>query len=277
MNEIYNYSSRIFESQEDFMQESINMATHLYQVSTHPNIKKGELYVTYITGGIFDGKSTNIIGVFKSETKDFYLDLEDRKEKYNVHSKKGINTSTLDKGCLIFDFNTKIPQKVFIVDNNSNEALYWKKFFLKVVELEDDYNHTSKIIKNFRKYIKNDIEVEPRERIRLLNSSIKYFQENDKFELNEFAKEVFEKEGNTKRFIKSLQDSVGGSTLQDNFDISTKAVTNLKKTVKNSIRLDSNIEIRFDSKIKSIKNIVEKGYDNNKKMNYYKIYYSNEE
>lgn len=48
LNENYNCSSRIFSNENEFLHQSEYIAKHLYDVSTHPNIKKGELYVALI-------------------------------------------------------------------------------------------------------------------------------------------------------------------------------------------------------------------------------------
>ena len=69
----YIYSSAIFQSPNLLVEQSINIAKHLYAVSTHPNIKKGELYIAYIKDCIIDGYKTNAVGIFKSETEDFYI------------------------------------------------------------------------------------------------------------------------------------------------------------------------------------------------------------
>lgn len=39
LNEVYMYSSTIFQSPNSFIEQSKNIAKHLYEVSTHPNIK----------------------------------------------------------------------------------------------------------------------------------------------------------------------------------------------------------------------------------------------
>lgn len=101
LNELYMYSSTIFQSPNTFIEQSKNIAKHLYEVSTHPNIKRGELYIAFINDCTIDGYETNAIGIFKSETKDFYLNIKEHQGSFDVSCKKGINTKKLDKGCLI--------------------------------------------------------------------------------------------------------------------------------------------------------------------------------
>ena len=68
LNELYMYSSTIFQSPNTFIEQSKNIAKHLYEVSTHPNIKRGELYIAFINDCTIDGYETNAIGIFKGLT-----------------------------------------------------------------------------------------------------------------------------------------------------------------------------------------------------------------
>ena len=73
LNEVYHYCSKIFSDPNLIQEESINLATHLYNQSTHPKIKAGEFYVVYFSNCEVDGKCINAIGLFKSENKDTFL------------------------------------------------------------------------------------------------------------------------------------------------------------------------------------------------------------
>ena len=278
LNEVYNYSSKIFKNENDFLEQSVNIAKHLYGVSTHPNIKKGELYIAYIKGCIMDGRSTDVIGIFKSETKDFYLDIIDKRSKFDITFKKGININKLDKGCLICDMGTKYPQKVFIVDTSRNDAYYWRKLFLNADEVTDEYSNTSTILKTCKQFVKKAChDIEPTDKISLLNNSIQYFETHDSFKIEDFTSTVFKDDTVSTNFKKYLEEVVPDKTFEQPFDISPKAVTSVKKSVKNFIKLDSNIEIRINIQTQAVERMVEKGFDNDKQLSYYKIYFKNEE
>ncbi|MFG6323290.1 MAG: nucleoid-associated protein [Lachnospiraceae bacterium] len=191
LNEIYIYSSAIFQSPALLVEQSINIAKHLYEVSTHPNIKKGELYVAYIKDCVIDGYKTNAIGIFKSETKDFYIDINHSKQSFSVSCKKGTNTKRLDKGCLIFDFEKKIPQKVYIVDSSRNDALYWKNDFLRVSEIEDAYMNTSNVLNICKKFVSKQPDLEKTSKVSFLNKSIQYFETHDNFEVDDFVTRLY--------------------------------------------------------------------------------------
>ena len=276
LNELYVYATSIFQSHDSLIEQSINIAKHLYEVSTHPNIKKGELYVAYIENCEIDGIKTNTIGIFKSETKDFYLNVKPGQNTFNINYKKGVNTKKLDKGCLIFDYGQMRPQRIFIVDTNHNDALYWKNNFLKVEELQDEYTNTTKILNTCRKFIRENPDLEKTSKISFLNNSVQYFESHDKFAFDNFTDFACEDKNHYKAFKSYIEENDLSDNFNNSFEISKKAVSVVKKKIKNFIKLDSDIEIKIPSKISSVEQIIEQGYDTKKQMKYYKIYYTNE-
>lgn len=52
LNEVYTYVKSIFDSENSFLEQSKNIATHLHSASQHPNIKNGELFI-----GLFENCS----------------------------------------------------------------------------------------------------------------------------------------------------------------------------------------------------------------------------
>lgn len=151
MNEIYNYVKHIFENPSEFYEQSVNIAKHLYEVSVHPNIKAGELYIVYLQNCIIDDNVTDAIGIYKSESKDYYLQVNSNGKRYDIECQQGINPKKLDKGCLIFNLSDS-NYKVYIVDRNINDAMYWKKNFLMIEEEKNEYTNTAKVLKSCKKY-----------------------------------------------------------------------------------------------------------------------------
>lgn len=78
MNEIYNYVKHIFDNSDQFYEQSVNIAKHLYEVSVHPNIKAGELCIVYLQNCIIDDNVTDAVGIYKSESKDYYLQVNSK-------------------------------------------------------------------------------------------------------------------------------------------------------------------------------------------------------
>src|SRR5215204_4317863 len=75
-NEVYNYVTRLFDEKGDFDARSIDIAKHLYESSTHPRVKGGELYVCLFEGLPIEGRIYSAIGLFKSENKSLFLDVQ---------------------------------------------------------------------------------------------------------------------------------------------------------------------------------------------------------
>ena len=65
--------------------------------------------------------------------------------------------------------------------------------------------------------------------------------------------------------------------LSDNFLISKSALQKQKRAIKNYINLDTNIQIKLDFKNpESSKHFMEKGYDDQREMSYYKVFFNEE-
>ena len=145
LNEVYHYCSKIFSDPNLIQEESINLATHLYNQSTHPKIKAGEFYVVYFSNCEVDGKCINAIGLFKSENKDTFLKIHSKGENFEIESESGININKLDKGCLIFNTERENGYLVAIVDNTNkgSEAKYWTDDFLHVRPRKDSLDRKS--------------------------------------------------------------------------------------------------------------------------------------
>lgn len=272
MNEIYNYVKHIFDNSNQFYEQSVNIAKHLYEVSVHPNIKAGELCIVYLQNCIIDDNVTDAVGIYKSESKDYYLQVNSTENGYDIECQQGINPKKLDKGCLIFN-SSDSNYKVCVVDKNVNDAMYWKKLFLMIEEEKNEYANTSKTLKSCKRYIAKNEDLEPKKKLELINNSVEYFENNDEFDLEKFSEKVFNNKEESDKF-KVYLDSY---EIDNKFSISSNAVTKIKKTIKKSIRLDDNVEIKFNDTVDDINNLIEKGYDKEKKKKYYKIYYNDED
>ena len=117
LNEVYTYVSQIFDRPETFYDQSVNLARHLYEVSTHPKIKSGELYVTFLRDCNVDGELVDALGLFKSESKETFLKVYPTSDSFEIDYEDGININKLDKGCLIFNTERENGYLISIVDN----------------------------------------------------------------------------------------------------------------------------------------------------------------
>lgn len=278
LNEVYTYVSKIFNNPDLLYEQSINLAKHLYNQSTHPKIKGGEFYTVYFKDCILDGDIVDAVGLFKSENKDTFLKVLNNDGNFNLESEKGINIKKLDKGCLIFNKEKENGYVVAVVDNTNKgvEAQYWIDDFLHVRSRKDEYSNTQNIMalaKNFvTKELPKEYEVSKTEQIDLLNKSLDFFKGKENFNLNDFASEVIAQADVIKKFqqFKKDYEEANDIVIDDQFAISDAARKKQQRSYKRVIHLDRKIQIIIDGNSDHI----EQGKD--AKGKYYKVYYSEE-
>ena len=279
LNETYHFASEIFANGATFHENSKQLAKYLYDVSGHPKIKPGELYVAYFENVQIEGELQDAIGIFKSETKESYLKVFPEQDGFGLsYEQEGININRLDKGCLIFNSDKEEGFKVAVIDQRSAEAVYWKDEFLKLKIRNDSFNQTASVLGVYKNFVTEkldeEFDISKADKIDLLNKSMKYFKEKDSFDLDEFSNEVI---GNAdgiesfKNYKKNFEEEFD-QPIPDNFDISGAAVKKQAKVYKSVLKLDKNFHIY----IHGDKELIEKGFDDDKSMNYYKVFFREE-
>jgi hypothetical protein len=278
-NVVYGAVSQIFDDVETLYDQSVSLAKHLYDQSTHPKIKGGEFYTVYFKDCIVDGDTVDAVGLFKSENKDTFLKVLREDGNFNLESEQGINIKKLDKGCLIFNKERENGYIVAVVDNTNKgiEAQYWIDDFLHIRQRKDEYANTQNVMamaKNFvTKELPKEFEVSKADQIDLLNKSLKFFKEKDTFDIEDFANEVIEQPEVIESFhnFKRNYESENDIVIDDTFAISNHAFKKQQRSYKRIINLDKKIQIIINGNRQNI----EQGEDERGK--YYKVYYSMEE
>jgi len=278
MNEVFVCVNKIFDNSETLLEQSVDLAKHLYEQSTHPKIKGGEFYTVYFKDCIIDGDTVDAVGLFKSENKDTFLKVYPAGDGFEIESEKGININKLDKGCLIFNTEREKGYVVAVVDNTNKgvEAQYWIDDFLHVRQRKDEYYNTQNILTLTKHFIKDELpqqfEISKADQVDLLNKSVKFFKEKDSFNIEEFTNEVIEQPDVIEKFnqYKSEYAKEYNWEFADNFTISESAVKKQARVFKSVIKLDKNFHIY----IHGDRNLIEQGED--KKGKFYKVYYQEE-
>jgi hypothetical protein len=280
LNEVFHFAEIIFNNKTEIHKSSQEIAKHLYDMSNHPKIKSGELYVCYFANLQVDGELLDAIGIFKSESKEPYLKVIQQAKEFEInYEQEAINIKKLDKGCLIFNVEKEEGYRVAIVDQtNSTEAAYWIDDFLKLKIRNDNYTQTNTVLKVYKDFvtrkIDDEFEISKTDKIDLLNRSIKYFKEKEHFDFDEFSNEVLANEQGIKSFkkFKSNYEDEYDTAIGDSFLISDSAVKRQARAFKSVLKLDKNFHIYIHGN----KELIEKGYDEQMKMNYYKVFFREE-
>lgn len=282
MNEVFSCVRKIFDNPDILHEQSVNLAKHLYEQSTHPKIKGGEFYVVYFEDCIIDGETVDAVGLFKSENKDTFLKVYPSGDGFEIESQQGVNINKLDKGCLIFNTDRENGYVVAVVDNTNKgaEAHYWIDDFLHVRQRKDEYYNTQNAIslaKNFvmKELPKKFVDISKADQADLLNKSVQFFKEKDTFDIDEFANEVIAQPEVIDSFnnYKKNYEQERDIEIADSFTISDTAVKKQARVLKSVIKLDKNFHIYVHGNNQYIK----KGYDAETGLHYYQLFFKEEQ
>ncbi len=281
LNEMNSYAAEVFKDETTFLTHSKNIVNHLYEQSNAPQIKTGDVLVVFFDGIEYKDVLTEGIGVFKIESKvDFFQTyLED--DSFDVVVQKGISTKKLDKGCLILNTSDTEGTVVLSVDNNNYDAKYWINNFLNVQFANDKNHHTQNYLELCKDFSEEILKPEygKHEQSNFLSSTVDYFKENDAVNIHQFKEDIFEEENHKTQFddYKKQFESLNDVLVLNNFEVSDAVLKKEKKKLNTLIKLDTNIQIRIDIDAPDASTeYLEKGYDEEKKMKYYKVYFNEE-
>ncbi|NNK09729.1 MAG: nucleoid-associated protein [Flavobacteriaceae bacterium] len=280
-NELYQAAQAIFKNPAQLQEVSKKIAKHLYDQSDHPHIKNGEIFVVHFSNVILDNEKVEALGVFKSEIKQEFLQFEEKSSRLDLRLEQGVNLNKLDKGCLIFNVLEEEGYKVLSVDSNRYDAKYWLENFLGVNVLADENFYTKSYLKfcqNFAKDVVLPAEDKQQE-VLFMNRAVNHFAKNEAFEETQFLNEVMENPDLIPEFKHYKVEKGPKYSIEDvsTFPIANKAVSESRKKIKNVINLDTHVQIRLDFiNPESAERFVEKGWDEEKQMYYYLVYFNKE-
>ncbi|HLT87749.1 MAG TPA: nucleoid-associated protein [Sphingobacterium sp.] len=280
LNEVYYFTKQYFDGKMAFHDMSQQLAKHLYEVSEHPKIKAGEIYVVALKNVQLEGEEHDAIGIFKSENKEAYLKVYPNAGGFDVdYEQEAININKLDKGVVIVKTEEEDGYKVLVVDQkNQSEAVYWKDDFLKIKARNDNFQQTGNLLKVYKNFVNDKLdeafELESADKIDLLNRSMNYFKTKETFDQGEFEEEVI---GNPQAasLFKEYQENFAeefDTPFQSNFEIASPAVKKMAASYKSVIKLDKNFHIYVHGK----RDYIESGFDDERGLSYYKLYFETE-
>lgn len=277
LNEVYAYAQRIFEDPGQLHEQSRHIVEHLYNQSNHPNIKTGEVYVAYFTDLLLDDELVDAIGIFKSERKTPFLKITEYQTSLQLTRLEGMDIDQFDKGCLIADTEEEDGYRLLTADNNNYDAQYWPNHFLNVDFVEDRHFHTMKYLELCGEFSRAYVapQGDKREQLQFLAQTADYFSQNEEFRFDDFS-ERFLPEAPAQDAFRHLRSDYGLDEVGE-FPISPQALKQSRRLFKSRIELDTHIQIQLDfQRPETSERYLERGYDEEKGMHYYKVYFNNE-
>ena len=280
LNEVFHYASAIFDDPGCLLEQSQNLARHLYRHSSHPKIKNGEFYIAHFKDCFVNNENVDAVGLFKSESRETYLKVYPVRDSFEIGHDDGININKLDKGCLIFNAGREEGYMVAIIDNlnKGSEAQYWRDDFLQVKPRSDNFNNTRAVMDLCKKFVTDklpqDFEVSRVDQADMLNRSMKFLKENESFGMEDFNEQVL----GSPEIINSFSEYKNqfrdehDLDIPGNFQISESALKRQSRFMKSVIKLDKNFHVY----IHGDRQMVEKDYDEVKQLHYYKLFFKEE-
>lgn len=281
LNEINKYASDVFEDPETFIEHSKNITNHLYEQSNSAQIKSGDLLVVLFNNLEYKEMLVEAVGIFKIENKvDFFQTYLDE-ESFDVVVQKGISTKKLDKGCLVLNSTDTEGTVVLSVDNNQYDAQYWINNFLSVKYADDRNLHTQNYLEMCKEFSEEVIKPEygKQEQSNFLANTVDYFKEHESVDYHGFKDEIFEEDKHKDLFedYKGHFEKLNDVLIRNNFEVSDVVLKKEKSKFKTEIKLDTNIQIKIDVDAPDASSeYLEQGYDEEKKMKFYKVFYNAE-
>lgn len=287
MNNLYSLCKSAFNQERTFHYVTKDIAKFLYEKSNHVNIKSGELYVCQLENIIFDDEVVNGIGIFKSEDKETFLKLKvDESNEYYIDFQEGSNTKNIDKGCIILNIDQPNGFKVLHLDQRSADAQFFKDDFLCITEVKDEHYHTDAFLSSFKQFADKFYKSESKLlKAHFMQCCKDYFEHYKHFDYKEFKEIVFDDSyldvEASEQLDLTLEDQMDNETIEEEyktegFYISKKVAKLSSRKLKPVIKLDTQMEIKIQSSSCLLDGFIEEGFDQEKEMKYYKLYFRNE-
>ncbi|MBF0597287.1 nucleoid-associated protein [Faecalibacter rhinopitheci] len=280
-NVLYNLAKSTFDEEIDFLDFSNEALQHLYEKSLHPQIKSGEVFMVMYENMQFEEIPCRGLAIYKLENKKKFLRFDESKGiDYNIW--KGYKLEGIDKACLILDVYREEGFRVFSIDDQHQESEYWKKNFLEIDLIKNNSYHTKKyleLIEDFSNQILLD-KTDRKSQAEFISNSIQVLQNNEIITNDIIEEEIikpFELIDEYKGYKKTYAED-NKIDFVENFEVSIPTLSKESKKIKSEIKLDTKINIKIDlSDPDAAEEHLERGFDDEKKMFYYKVYFNKEQ
>lgn len=280
-NEVYQSCEKIFADERTFLDASQEVLKTLYEQSTHPSIKLGELFVVHFGDVMYNDILTEAVGIFKVERKNKFFNFIQTSNGLELELRNGFNSQKIDKAALVLNRVSDKVHTVFSIDNNNYDTTYWKNHFLDIEPIDNHQfqtDHYLSLCKDFSKDLEMDFG--RKEQAEFLGKTLQYFRENISLDDQEFKEEVI---GDDPKMLEAFNwhqkeyAEIYDMHFWKKFEIAQPVFKSQLKTFKTEIKLDTKIKISLDNNaLEEAIDHIEKGYDDSKKMNYYKVYFNDE-
>ncbi len=280
-NPVFLLGRSVFQDSENLIKQGNIMADLLQSLYESPEHCKGYLFVIHLEGLIMEEKQSDGLGIFRIEEPDTFLKVMPAGETSEIRTEQGINIQKVDRGCIILNIEQDLGYIVTVADTIARKAgtVPWKDGLLKLRPRNDAFNHTAAVITLCKKFVSEKlpahVDVSKADQADLLNRSVQYMKSHEQFDLDDYSGEVLpspEVARIFKDFTREDPNPTAGE-IPESFQISGEAIRKNLKYLRSVIKLDKNFHVY----IHGSRDRVEKGYDEMKALQYYKLFFKEEQ
>jgi len=151
--------------------------------------------------------------------------------------------------------------------------------FLNIKYADDANNHTQQYIELCKEFSTEILKTTygAQQQNTFLAKTIDFFKENEVVNVERFKDEIFEEDKHKALFddYKKTFEDEQNLVIRNQFDVAESVVNKEKKKIKTDIKLDTNIQIKLDIDApEASSEYLERGYDDEKKMHFYKVFFN---
>ena len=279
---IYQQAMSLFSTDQSDIQAAAEALTQrLYENVLANKLSGGEFLIALIDDVLLGEETTQAIGLIRVHDKETFLKFDRSPNVFTMNVLQAISIRKPQVAALIFNLDEAEGYRVCAIDTitKKGELSYWKDEFLRIYPIEDHYFNTKHYINLASEFITQRMpkvhNMDMADQADLLNRSALYFKEHDQFEVEDFSNKLFEEEEQKASFMRYRDEYTAANQvpLTDEFEISNQAVRKQAKAFKSVIKLDQNFHIYVHGR----RDWIERGFDDDKKTHYYKVFFKSEE
>lgn len=281
-NELFAAAAAIFDDNAVLLEQGAAIAQHLHAKSQHPNIKSGDLCVALLDQIGVLGEPVQALSIVKSESRVPFLQISERDGDLVLTTEQGIYPDKIDKGCLVLNHGRADGFSVYLFDKGGGDTRFWVRDFAGAKPVTDDGYLTRRFSELCVEFAKRGLpeDTVAEERMEVASRAMDYLKETDEFDLAEFEEKALEKPERIAQFeaFKVDYEEERGEPVQEKFPVSKKEAEKAGNRLKSRMKLDVGVELKFSSGfIHQAAHFLERGHDEDKGMEFIKIYYRKEE
>jgi 37-kD nucleoid-associated bacterial protein len=277
---VYQQCMELFEADDNMQTVAKALTQQLYECMEGHALKGGEFLIALIDGIALYNQPTRAIALMKVQSHTNFLRTERTADAFTLKPFAGIELEKPELSALVLELDVLEGYRVAVTDTVSKKdgRSFWRDSFLRLQPIEDDYFQTSHQMALVSEFITDKgprLGLNKADQADLLQKSAAYFKEHEHFDVRRFADNMFDDGVQDEAFISYRDSYAQGNAipLEDVFEINKQAASKQMKRFKTVIKLDDN----FQLSLRGRRDLIEKGFDTERGLHYYKVYFLDEE